>query len=99
MNPVPKKEDQIGEALIYERANGVVYARFRDKPKSEIYPGRWIIGGTSEGVAQAQGYLSYDSWKELFILADIHPTLRKQLDNTLNLYYIVKDGGKHEICD
>ena len=30
-----------GEALIYERADGVVYARYRDKPEIE----RWIVGG------------------------------------------------------
>jgi len=49
-------------------------------------------GDQPDSVAKAQGYLGYDSWKELFILADAHPTLRKQLDKTLNLYYIVKSG-------
>ncbi len=88
----PKTKDLVGEALIYERANGVVYAKFRDEPKKSIYPGRWIIGGDAEGVARAQGYLGYDSWRELFALADTHPTLRKQLDKTLDLYYIIKDG-------
>jgi len=86
----PKKEDLVGEALIYERAEGVVYARFRDEPKKSIYPGRWIIGGDAEGVARAQGYLGYDSWKELLALTDTQHTLRKERDKTLNLYYIVK---------
>ena len=34
------------EALIYERANGVVFARYRDPPHNKIP--RWIIGGDPE---------------------------------------------------
>lgn len=89
----PDVEELAGEPLIYEQASGVTYARFRDEPKKSFYAGRWIIGGEPESVAMAKGYLGYDSWKELFSLADTHPTLRKQLDKTLNLYYIIKDGG------
>jgi hypothetical protein len=37
------------------------------------------------------GIVSYDQWKNLFALADKYPTLRKQLDKTLDVYYIVKD--------
>ena len=90
----PKNEDIAGESLIYENADGVIYARFRDEPKRTLYPGRWIIGGDPDGVARSQGYLSYDSWRELFKLADKNPTLRKQLDKTLDLYYIIKDGDR-----
>jgi len=32
-----------GEALIYERADGVVYAKYRDPPHNKT--SRWIIGG------------------------------------------------------
>jgi hypothetical protein len=32
-----------GAALIYERSDGVVYARYRDAPYNQIP--RWIIGG------------------------------------------------------
>ena len=88
----PNKTELAHEALIYERANGVVYARFRDEPKKNIYNGRWVIGGDPEAVNEALGIVSYDHWKELFALADSYPTLRKQLDKTLNLYYIIKDG-------
>ena len=88
----PNKTELAHEALIYERANGVVYARFRDEPKKNIYNGRWVIGGDPEAVNEALGIVSYDPWKELFALADSYPTLSKQLDNTLNLYYIIKDG-------
>ena len=75
-----------GQPLIYERANGVVYARYRDIPDIP----RWIIGGDPEAVAEASGIVSYDQWKELFVLADEYPTLRKHLDKLLNLYYIIR---------
>ena len=88
----PPKTELAHEHLIYERANGVVFARFRDDPKRTKYNGRWVIGGDPEAVNEALGIVSYDQWKELFALADSYPTLRKQLDKTLNLYYIIKDG-------
>ena len=37
-----------GESLIYERANGVVYARYRDPPHNSIP--RWVVGGEPEAV-------------------------------------------------
>lgn len=77
-----------GEALIYERSNGVVYAHYRDKPEIE----RWIIGGDPAGVARAQGdLLSYSEWQDLCRLAKEHPTLEKLLDQLVTTYYIVKD--------
>jgi len=87
----PEKTELAHEALIYENANGVIYARFRDEPKKSKFKGRWIIGGELEAVNEAMGIVSYDQWKNLFALADKYPTLRKQLDKTLDVYYIVKD--------
>jgi hypothetical protein len=77
------------EALIYERANGVIYARYRDHPHNK--KPRWIVGGDPEEIAKEQGYLGYDNWKELFSLADSNPTLRKHLDKVLDIYYLIKD--------
>jgi len=78
-----------GEALIYERSNGVVYARYRDKPEIE----RWIIGGDPGAVARAQGeLLDYSEWKNLCEIATKNQTLRKQLDALVNTYYLVKDS-------
>lgn len=87
----PDNQQLADEALIYEAIAGVLYARFRDDPKKSLYAGRWIIGGDAEALARAKGYLGYNDWKTLFALADNHPTLRKQLDKTLDLYYIIKD--------
>ena len=77
-----------GEALIYERANGVVYARYRDKPEIE----RWVIGGDPAGVARAQGdLLDYGEWQELCELSQTNTTLKKLMDKLVTTYYIVKD--------
>lgn len=36
------------QALIYERVDGVVFARYRDPPHNKIP--RWIIGGDPDGL-------------------------------------------------
>lgn len=79
-----------GEPLIYERSNGVVYARYRDPPHNTIP--RWIVGGDPEGVARAKGrLLHWGEWEKLCDMAEQYPTLKKQLDKTVELYYIIKD--------
>lgn len=79
-----------GEALIYERADGVVYARYRDPPHNTVP--RWIVGGDPAAVARAQGdMLNYSDWQDLCRLADEYPTLKKQLDQLVTTYYIIKD--------
>lgn len=77
-----------GEPLIYERVNGVVYARYRDVPDIP----RWIIGGEPNAVARAEGkLLHWGEWEKLCDLATEHPALKSQLDKTINLYYLLKD--------
>ena len=79
-----------GEAIIYERADGVVYARYRDPPHNNVP--RWIIGGDSSAVAKAQGkLLDYSEWQDLCRLAKEHSTLEKLLDQLVTMYYVVKD--------
>ena len=80
-----------GEPLIYERANGVVYARYRDIPDMP----RWIIGGDPGAVARAQGdLLDYAEWQNLCELAQTNETLKKLLDKLVVTYYIIKDGSE-----
>lgn len=79
--------------LIYERANGVVYARYRDPPHNKIQ--RWVIGGDPTAVAHAQGdLLNYNEWKELCELSLTCPTLKKLLDKLVVTYYTVRGGDK-----
>jgi len=78
-----------GEALIYERHDGVVYARYRDLPQYE----RWIVGGDPAGIARAQGdLLNYGEWRELCELAEEYPTIKKLLDQLVTMYYTLKDN-------
>ena len=79
-----------GEALIYERSDGVVYARYRDPPHNTVP--RWIIGGDPAAVARAQGdMLNYSEWQDLCRLSEEYPTLKKLLDQLVIMYYTVKD--------
>ena len=79
-----------GEALIYTRANGVVYAQYRDPPHNDIP--RWIIGGDPGAVSKAQGdLLDYAEWKHLCEIAKDNPTIKLLLDKLINTYYIAKE--------
>lgn len=84
----PKKEDLVAEALIYEKANGITYAKFRDDPKKSLYPGRWEIGRD----VSADPLLDYAQWRHLVDLSEEYPTLKKQLEKLLTTYYTVKDN-------
>ena len=79
-----------GEALIYEHADGVTYARYRDPPHNKIP--RWIIGGDPDALSMAQGNLfSYSHWREMQELAREYPTLKKQLQKAITTYLLLKD--------
>lgn len=82
-----------GQALIYERANGVVYARYRDPPYNN--EPRWVIGGDSNAVARANGVLYgevlWNVYQDINRISKSNVTLKKQLDKLLATYYIVKD--------
>jgi len=82
-----------GEALIYESANGVTYARYRDPPHNQIP--RWVVGGHPDAVSRASGNLfSWSEWQEMNELAKTNETLKRQIDNLLNTYYLVKNSEK-----
>jgi len=80
-----------GAALIYERADGVTYARYRDPPYN-TQP-RWIVGGDADAISKATGNLfSYADWQEMMELAKEYPTLKKQMQKLVTTYYMVKDA-------
>lgn len=79
------------EALIYERVDGVVYARYRDAPHNLIP--RWIVGGDPGAVSRAQGNLiHYGEWQNLCDLCQENETLKKQMDKLVTTYWIIKDS-------
>ena len=82
------------QALIYERANGVVFARYRDPPHNKIP--RWVIGGEPEATAKALGIVSYDEWKNVMQIAESNANIKKQLDRLMVMYYTVKDDIREE---
>lgn len=76
-------------ALIYERVDGVVYARYRDPPHNTIP--RWVIGGFVDSTSRAMGNLfTYSEWQDMMRLAQENKTLQNELDKLLTLYYICK---------
>ena len=88
---MPSKNEKLipGKALIYERANGVVYARYAEDPELP----RWIIGGDPGSVARAQGeLLDYSEWQDLCDVASENETLKKLMDKLVTTYYLIKDS-------
>lgn len=76
------------ETLIYERVDGVVYARYQNRPDIP----RWIIGGDEDAVNKANGNLfGYGDWTDMMRLAKEHPTLKHQIKKLLDIYYIIKN--------
>ena len=80
-----------GEALIYTRANGVIYANYRDPPHNRIP--KWVVGGDPGAVARAQGeLLDYSEWQNLCELSQTNTTLKRLLDKLVTTYYMVKEN-------
>ena len=77
------------ETLIYERANGVVFARYRDPPHNKIP--RWVIGGEPDATAKALGIVSFDEWKNVMQIVESNANVKKQFDRLMTMYYVVKD--------
>lgn len=80
-----------GAALIYEKSDGIVYARYKDPPHNTIP--RWIVGGDPDKVAMARGeILSYHEWIKLHDTAKKYPELKKQMIKLVKLYYLYKEN-------
>lgn len=74
--------------MIYERANGVVFARYRDKPEIK----RWIIGGDSCAVARAKGqFISDSDFQDICKLSLTNVAIKEILDQLIVVYTLVKE--------
>ena len=80
-----------GEALIYERADGVVYAGYRDAPHNKIP--RWVVGGEPK---QMDLFDSFE-YQDMIKASDHYPTLKKQLDKLRTIWYTIKDEAEKKI--
>ena len=78
-----------GEALIYERANGLVYARYRDPPHNKKK--RWIVGGSPEGFITGTAMPRPSDWPNVedtnpdYTLMQQHPELQDKYKEFLEL--------------
>jgi hypothetical protein len=79
------------EPLIYERAAGLVYARYANPKLRHI--DRWIIGSCPEAFERINKPITDKEWEELYQLAAITPTLKHLLDQTITLYKLVRDNN------
>ena len=73
-----------GQPLIYERANGVTYARYRDHPHNKIP--RWEIGRDANSPA-----FGYGDFMRMQLIAEHHEGFRDAWENMLTQYYLLKD--------
>ena len=86
-----------GQALIYERVDDVVYARYRDDPYRNIP--RWVVGGYPEAceraVAKEQGDLfTYKDWQDINEMAKTNKALSRYLHKILDIYLLGNDTKK-----
>ncbi len=75
-----------GAALIYERSNGVVYARYRDPPHN-IIP-RWEIGRTNNVPV-----LNNTELRQMIELAQTNPAFGELFNSMLTMYYLLKENN------
>jgi hypothetical protein len=80
-----------GQSLIYERTDGVTYARYRDPPLNKLP--RWIVGGDPNAVSKAEGKLfGYDMWQKMMEEAETNTVLKKYLKKAVEAFYITKEN-------
>jgi len=79
-----------GQALIYEHAEGITYARYRDPPHNKI--SRWIIGGDPKALNKANGEIfDYEEWEDMMLESKRNPVLKKYLQKAIEAYYLTKE--------
>lgn len=71
-----------GQALIYERVDGQVFARYRDPPYNTMP--RWLVGG------EAKTKPEYTLWKSILAEAETNKVLRDALDRVIIVYELSK---------
>jgi hypothetical protein len=73
-----------GEVIIYERVDGIIYAKYRDRPEIP----RWSIGRID-----FPGDLTYTEWINLVELAKENTVLKAHLEKLITVYNIVKKNN------
>lgn len=73
-----------GATLIYERANGVIYAREFGKPD------RQIVGYGVDGFPEKR-YLS--EWNDILRASETNPALQEALERVKVIYNLIKESN------
>jgi len=76
---------QPGQKYIYERSNGVTYARLAGSDPSTRFAIGYEYPNRNLGV----------EWSEINELAKTNETLKSELDRVLMLYYLLKEEQKN----
>jgi hypothetical protein len=77
-----------GSTYIYERSNGVVYAR--EKGSTERQPIGWDHGSNPDEAYKKMVDESV-SWREILTAAKTNPALQKALDRAILIYQTIKE--------
>lgn len=72
------------QALIYESADGVTYARYRDPPYNTVP--RWEVGRKANCT-----FLGYPDFKRMQEIAQTHNGFKDAWETMLTQYYLLKD--------
>jgi hypothetical protein len=75
-----------GKSLIYERANGIIYAREQGRAE------RKIIGYDHSDLEYKKLQEESILWREILTAAKTNPSLQKALDNVIMIYRLSKDN-------
>ena len=84
MNLIPN------EKLIYERAAGLVYARYANPNLRHIK--RWCIGGCPEAFERFHKPITDKEWEELCELSKHNKTLKIQLEQLITTFLLVRNN-------
>lgn len=84
-----------GAKYIYERHDGVVYAReFGSDPSTRIEIGRNYDHRTPDGKPLHDHLMEDKLWGEIRRTAETHPALQAELERVKMLYYLIKEENK-----
>lgn len=84
-----------GATYIYERAEGIVYAReFGADPSTRI-----VVGYESSKEYDLHNQLQEDKlWGEIRREAKTNPSLQAELERVIMLYHLIKDNNQNTIA-
>lgn len=75
-----------GATYVYERANGVTYAREKGADPNTRVPIGWDYDSR-------KNLSRHELWQDIILEANNNPALQKAVERVIMLYYLSKDHG------